>query len=597
MTAPRGWAIHQLVQFLSDVVPDDHLGEAADIERTMLLRGLERSAEALDAELGVIFGSEGLIASVGFGRAAVPDAQLRAAITEGDPSVDLDRIGLCRLVGVPFQDTPEVSLVLARVGDDEFTEDEVMLLRGLVRSLELSARVGRALQVERALREASEQQAAEALLDPLTRLPNRALFLDRLGNAVQRARRSGATVAVLYMDMDGFKDVNDSLGHAAGDDLLVAVGERVRDAVRAPDTVARLGGDEFGVLVESTAGEESIGAVADRIRRSLSAPVELQGRTVQASASIGIATSTAGAIQPGELLRNADLAMYEAKRRLPGTFAEFVPDMHSALVERLTIEQGLRDALARDELALEYQPVVALDTGVVCGLEALLRWDHPARGRLAPGEFIGVAEDSGLIAPIGEWVVATACRQLRTWRDEHDAADDVNIAVNVSARQLEDDRIVEVVEAALFDTEIPPHRLVLELTETALFSDRSADVLARLERLRELGVTLALDDFGTGHSSLTHLMRVPASILKIDRSFVASTDPRGHAAPITRSIVRLAQDLGLDAVAEGIETQAHVDAVRAAGCRFGQGYHFARPMRPEVIETTVFGRSVARVPA
>jgi diguanylate cyclase (GGDEF)-like protein len=593
MSAPRDWAIHQLVQFLSDVVPDDGPGTAPDVERTMLLRGLERSAEALDAELGVILGGEDVVAAVGFGRGAVPHAQLRAALGAADHTVELDGVGRCRILGVRFQDAPDVQVVLARVGDDEFSEDEIMLLRGLVRSLELSARIGRALQVERSLREASERQAAEALLDPLTSLPNRALFLDRLDVAVKRARRSGGTVAVLYMDMDGFKDVNDSLGHAAGDELLIAVSARVRDAVRAPDTVARLGGDELGILVESTGGDESISAVAERVARSLASPVHLQGRTMQPSASIGIATSIDGAVEPGDLLRNADLAMYEAKRRLPGSCAQFVPDMHSALVERLAIEEGLRAALERGELALEYQPVVELDTGAVCGLEALLRWDHPTRGRLAPGEFMVAAEDSGLIVPIGEWVVGTACRQLRDWRDGYEGASDLNVAVNVSARQLDDDRIVEVVERALLDTGLPARRLVLELTETALLSDRSADVLARLDRLRALGVTLALDDFGTGHSSLTHLMRVPASILKIDRSFVAQSDADGNATPITRSIVALAHDLGLDAVAEGIETEAHVQAVRSAGCRFGQGYHFARPMRPEAIEATVFARPLA----
>ena len=411
-----------------------------------------------------------------------------------------------------------------------------------------------------------------ALHDPLTGLANRTLLRDRAAHALALAARHAdgvRTSAMLLVDLDDFKHVNDSLGHGAGDALLVTVSRRLLAATRDSDTVARLGGDEFAVLLEEMAGPADATAVADRIVRAMRAPVSLDGKEVVIGASIGIAVAHDGdGVE--ELLRNADVALYEAKGRGKRGHATYAPGMHAAAMVRLELEADLRAALALGAFRLAYQPIVALDDGRVVGAEALLRWTRAGGEVVSPAVFIPVAEESGLIVPLGRWVLREACRQLAAWDATLVVGDrPLTLSVNLSPRQLHDPSLVDDVAAALGDFGVAPQRLVLEL--------------------KALGLRLALDDFGTGYSSLGHLRRFPVDVLKIDRTFVRELAPgadfgSGDAA-LVRAIVRMGDALGLRTVAEGIEHPSQVDALRALGCQFGQGFAYAPPLAPEAFAT------------
>ncbi|MFF5076852.1 putative bifunctional diguanylate cyclase/phosphodiesterase [Actinoplanes sp. NPDC000266] len=402
-----------------------------------------------------------------------------------------------------------------------------------------------------------ERLRHDAYHDALTGLVNRTLFRERLAEAAAQGE-----VAILFLDLDGFKEINDSLGHAAGDQLLVRVAERLR---AADPEVARLGGDEFAVIVSSGSPTD----VADRVLAAFEAPFVIDGREVHAGAGIGIASSV-DASDIEQLQRNADLAMYKSKDAGGGMWTAYHPSMHDELMRRVSLADDLRHALDRDELVLHYQPTVDMRTGAIVGFEALVRWQHPARGMVPPLDFIGVAESTGLIVPLGRWVMETACRQAVEWGGVH-------MAVNVSVRQFETGGLAGTVAAVLAGTGMPPHLLTLEMTESVLLTDTDEN-LARITELKALGVTLAMDDFGTGYSSLAYLRRFPMDVLKIDRSFVdrLGGDPADDA--MVQTIIRLAHRFGMRTVAEGIENAAQLAILRDMDCDYAQGFHLSRPL-------------------
>jgi diguanylate cyclase (GGDEF)-like protein len=419
----------------------------------------------------------------------------------------------------------------------------------------------------------------QALHDALTGLPNRALFTDRLQHALTQGRRRGTTCGVIFLDLDRFKTVNDSLGHAAGDELLVSVARRIDDSLRSADTAARLGGDEFAVLLEDLSDADEAVIVAQRISAALDAPVVVQGREVFVSASVGIACGRSGA---SELLRQADVAMYRAKAQGKGRHAVFEESMQAEVLDRLEIEADLVRAIQRGEIDVHYQPVIALDGQTLAGFEALARWHHPTRGLVPPPHFIPLAEDNGSIVALGRHVLRRACAQAARWLEEFPSQEPRIMSVNLSGRQLEDPAIVADVAGALADHGLPANALVLEITETVLMQDTEA-TLERLAALKALGVRLAVDDFGTGYSSLRYLRRFPIDILKMAKPFVDGLDDDEESRALARAIVDLAASLKLACIAEGIEVSHQATVLHELGCTLGQGFHFARPMPPEAL--------------
>jgi diguanylate cyclase (GGDEF)-like protein/PAS domain S-box-containing protein len=425
-------------------------------------------------------------------------------------------------------------------------------------------------------KELESQLVHEAFHDSLTNLANRALFTDRVEQALRRRDRNERPIAVLFLDLDGFKEVNDSRGHAVGDELLTQVADRLRASVRPQDTVARFGGDEFAILLEN--GSTDAEPVAGRVLEQVGAPVLVDGDELQVSASIGIAFGGPDAENAGQLLRNADLAMYRAKSAGAGRFALYHPEMHTALVDRLQLATDLRRGLEEGEFSLHYQPTIDLASGVITGFEALARWQHPSRGQIPPAEFIPLAESTGLIRTLGTYVLQEACRQLMEWAP--DERRPLTISVNVSARQLEQPEFLDLVAATLADSGLAAHRLCLEMTESVLMADTD-HVLVMLDGLKAMGVQLAIDDFGTGYSSLSYLHRFPFDVLKIDKSFVDRlANPSGEVT-LARAIVQLGHGLGVTTVAEGLEHFEQFLALRRIGCEVGQGFYFSRPVPAE----------------
>ncbi|WP_239147042.1 putative bifunctional diguanylate cyclase/phosphodiesterase [Paractinoplanes tereljensis] len=415
----------------------------------------------------------------------------------------------------------------------------------------------------------------QALHDGLTGLPNRKLFLDRLEHAISRARAAGESAAVLYLDLDGFKKVNDSLGHNAGDMLLRTTGDRLAGALRPHDTVARLGGDEFAVLLEG-ASAETVEQHTQACLDALNQPFVVHGRKAVVSVSIGVVPEIAGYGDAEEVLRNADVAMYAAKARGKGCFEIFESRMHEQLIDRLDSEARLRDAVHRGELRLHLQPVVALPGKRVGGVEALVRWQDPERGLQQPGSFIPLAEETGLIAEIDRWVLFEACMTVKRWQDLAPHASPAWVSVNLSAVELEIPDLTDRVAYALATTGLSPHCLVLELTETVLMRDLAVTA-ARLEELRELGVKIAIDDFGTGYSSLGYLRDIPVDVLKVDRSFITGLVGNQRQQELVSAVLQLGHTLGLKVVVEGIETEDQLELLGRMGCRYAQGYFLGRP--------------------
>ncbi len=432
--------------------------------------------------------------------------------------------------------------------------------------------------------------AHQAFHDPLTGLANQALFRDRLAMASARLARHGGMLAVMFIDLDDFKTVNDSLGHPAGDSLLVTVSERISSCLRPGDTAARLGGDEFAVLIDELHGPEDATGVAGRIVAVLQEPVMLSSTQVSAAASIGIAYGSA-ATGVDDLLRNADLAMYTAKAAGKNCYRAFAEEMHHAAVERLDVETRLRGAAERGELVVHFQPIFDLGSGAIAAMETLVRWEHPERGLLGPLSFIPFAEEGGLIDEIGQHVLRVGIDEAVRWARQV-GVEAPAVTVNISPRQLVDPAMAERVEMVLHRSGLQPAQLILEITEGALMKDPVA-VNESLQRLSRLGVRLAVDDFGTGYSSLAYLQRFPIDVLKIDGSFI-SEDLAGSQSSLARAIVQISHALGLVPIAEGVETEEQVDALMGFGCNMAQGYHLGRPVDAEAALAMVLGAARSR---
>ena len=432
-------------------------------------------------------------------------------------------------------------------------------------------------------RSISEQKRTQALIrwqaynDPLTRLPNRAFFQQALEDAISL----GAPFSVVFVDLDQFKHVNDSLGHAAGDTLLQEVTARFERCLAAEDILARMGGDEFTLLLPEDSAEDKAAALLE----ALTPPLLIEGHELHTAASIGISRFPSDGSDAETLLRCADLALYQAKERGRNQYQLFSPALIEAAHERLTLENSLRKAIERDELILLYQPQVSLMTGEIIGTEALVRWQHPDMGLIAPGRFIPLAEETGLIVPLGKWVLRTACRQAAAWERE---GRNLRLSVNLSARQLEEDSLVAVVRTTLQETNLSPCLLDLELTESALVAQGEA-VAARLAAVRALGVRISIDDFGTGYSSLAYLRRFPLDTLKVDRSFVVGLSGMDCQArqdqAVVQAIISMAHALDLEVVAEGVETAAQRETLRRLGCDYMQGFLYSPPVTPECLKS------------
>jgi diguanylate cyclase (GGDEF)-like protein len=671
-SAGATWSTGQLAEFVAA------MSASADVA-VARQSAVERAAEAFGAEAGAIIAGDVALASIGFPHDGVPHAALAAAAAHGD-ALDVPGVGACEILAAPV-DAATVLLV-ARDPEEEFTHEEMSLLRAMGRVLSLSLRTLAVLEDQRergallerltevqrsvvdcddlpdtlsaiargaatllgaeaagvrldgrlaawhgptdrppvlaaalhdeqgpqggtlvvapradgrpyadserdvlrafaehtslALTNARNHASAvhRALHDPLTGLANRALFRERLDHALARCSRLDKDVAVLFVDVDDFKAVNDQLGHAHGDELLLALADRLRTVLRAEDTPARLGGDEFAVLIEDVTDAAEAVQVAERLLVELERPVRIAGQDVTVGASVGIAT---GRRSGDDLLRNADFAMYQAKADGRGHYALFEADMHAAALRRLSLTADLRRALDRDELFLHYQPIVRVRTGEICGVEALVRWRHPEHGVIPPGDFIPLAEQQRLIVPIGRWVLQEACREGAAW---HRRWPELRVGVNVSGVQMADPALVEDIEAALADSGMAPECLVLELTETVLMQDVEATA-ERLHRIRRLGPEISVDDFGTGYTSLQYLQHFPIDSMKVARTFIDGLDGTTDRSKLARAIVDLGLSLGMIVIGEGVERPEQLAALNALGCDFAQGFLLARPMPAE----------------
>ena len=466
----------------------------------------------------------------------------------------------------------------------------------LSRGLAVRGPDGRALRMAGSLTDITHDKVA----DPLTGLPNRLLFLDRLARVLERSKRDpGGLFAVLFLDLDRFKVINDSLGHLVGDLLLVAVSRRLEGCVRSSDTVARLpekstlarlGGDEFTLLLEDIRGVDNAVTVAQRIQQALTAPFQLHGTEVYTSASIGIAVGPADYLHPGDVLRDADAAMYSAKSRGKARWELFDAAMRERALARLQLDTDMRRGLERGEFCLHYQPILALAGDHLAGFEALVRWEHPQRGLLGPADFIPIAEETGLIVPLGWWVLRESCRQMKEWQATFPCDPPLRISVNLSSKQFLQLDLATEIKRLLGDVGLDPRCLKLEITESAIMDDPDS-ASKMLAELRALGIQVCIDDFGTGYSSLNYLHRFAVDTLKIDRSFIQQMDGAEENLQIVQSIICLAHNLSIDVIAEGVETEAQRSRLAALSCEYGQGYYFSRPIDSATAQKLLAGRA------
>jgi diguanylate cyclase (GGDEF)-like protein/PAS domain S-box-containing protein len=491
--------------------------------------------------------------------------------------------GISSGIAVPLPATPNVFGVLSVQATlpHQFNYEDAVFLRAIASILASAI----------ARRQTEEKIRHQALHDALTALPNRVLLEDRLARALATARRHGRALAVLFLDLDHFKRVNDGLGHTTGDQVLLAVAQRLSGSLRSEDTLARFGGDEFVVLLPEIQDDQGWRVVVERIREALRAPLNVDGRQIKASVSIGVAIG--GARAPSKdaqaLIRDADLAMYAAKQSGPGREMVFAQEMYHAAVQRLDLLGDLHRALEDQQFSAHYQPIVSLAHETIVGLEALVRWEHPEHGLLPPSTFLPLAEETGLMVDLGRFVLREACRNLRRWQLADPRWEELYMSVNLSTREVHDPDLVNSVKEVLEETGVTPQSLVLEITEGVLL-ETDDEAIDRLKALNALGVRLAVDDFGTGYSALSYLQRFPMDILKIDKSFIDQLGEHDGQARLVNGIIELARGVNLQTVAEGIETSQQADALRGMHAGLGQGFHFARPLRPEDVDSVLGAR-------
>ena len=452
---------------------------------------------------------------------------------------------------------------------------------------ELNKHIAEQERISAQLQESKDHFRHAAFHDALTSLPNRTLLTENLKFVIERAKQhEDYQFAVLFLDLDRFKNVNDSLGHSIGDQLLIAMARRLEHCIRESDMVSRLGGDEFAILLDGISNSGDATNMAKRIQAKLESPFNLSGHEVFTTTSIGIALSSTGYDHPEAMLRDADTAMYRAKAQGKACYELFDKGMHTRAVYLLQMENDLRRALEREEFCVHYQPIVNLDNGQLAGFEALIRWQHPEKGFISPGDFISLAEDTGLVIPLGMWVLKTACQQLARWQWQSHSNRHLFMSVNLSSKQTSQTDLVGEIRAVLKETHVDPSHLKLEITESAVMDDAEKTVQL-LRRLKALGVQISIDDFGTGYSSLGYLHRFPVDTLKIDRSFVSRIGEAAENLEIVRTIISLAENMGMDVVAEGVETLAQFSQLRTLKCQYGQGYLFARPVDAESIDAWI----------
>jgi diguanylate cyclase (GGDEF)-like protein len=520
----------------------------------------------------------------GVGGRAVSEAQLVIADdyrTDAHPLDAFVERGLHTAMAAPvYRDGKVAGSLLVASYDPErhYTENEREMLLAFAEHTSLALNDASALD---AVNQAYADALHRATHDELTGLPNRSLVIDRLANAMMRAARGNKQVCVLFIDVDRFKGINDSLGHSIGDEVLVRVSDRLRNAVRPGDTVGRLSGDEFVVVCEDIDTTAAV-HVAERVADDVSAPIKLYGRDLVLTVSVGVATACKQS-SAEDVLRDADVAMYRAKERGRARIEVFDENIRAQMLARIEMEHALRRAVSAGELRLHYQPVIDAESGLLVSVEALVRWQHPEFGLLAPDLFVPLAEDAGLIVPLGRWVIEEACRQLALWRAERSPLGAARVAVNLSARQFADAGLVDLISNALSAFRLPGSSFGFEITESVLMDE--ADVTVEtLRRLKDLGVHLAIDDFGTGYSSLSYLQSFPVDTVKIDRSFVQRIGDDGANDVIVSAVISLAEALGLDTVAEGVETAEQLDRLRALNCKMVQGYLFGAPKPPAALQ-------------
>ena len=592
----ESWSTQQLAEFVAFVSGSNDEAEACQ-------RAVERAAEALEAEVCALVRGDQLLAGIGFPDGSPPTAEEMKAIAQRPERRELANLGPLWTITTAL-DEPSDALLLGRMGEEGFSQEEADLLRGMGRVLALTLRMLRTLDHERDLRRASQREvrqrkkierelAHQALHDPLTDLPNRNLLRDRAVRSIQRPSGSSWLIGALLIDIDHFKLVNESVGHAGGDELLMTLADRWRESLSDDDfqrygsTVARTGGDEFVVLCENLASEHDALAIAQRLQVALQAPFNIGGEELSVTASIGIAMSEVCPAKDGAqaaadaLLRSADVAMSKAKETGRNRYEVFDEEMRLRLLERMRIESELRAAIELGQLRLLYQPVVSVDDTSIVTVEALVRWNHPERGMLGPVAFIPIAEQSDLIVSLGQWVIEEACAQLRQWEKENPDASRLRVSVNVSARQLTP-ALVDSLAAALERAEVKPERIALEVTESLLIeqAESSGTVLAAL---KELGVGIVLDDFGTGYSSLSYLKSLPLDQIKLDRSFISSLVEDPRSAKIVSATIEMARALGMSVVAEGVETSEQLKVLQRLRCDYAQGFYFSLPEPPRAI--------------
>lgn len=508
-----------------------------------------------------------------------------------------DKVKAFTVGGVDYITKPfQVEEVLVRVKHQLALQTAIAEIHRLNSELEQKVQE-RTIQLERLISELNQEITKhkqtqkrlfhQALHDALTGLPNRNLLMEHLQKALQRSQRNqNYLFAVLFIDLDRFKIINDSLGHAVGDRFLVAIASLLKKCSRDVDTVARLSGDEFAILLDDLKDSNEAIAIAERLLEKLTSPIYLDERKVFTGASIGIALGSPTYQSGVELLRDADIAMYRAKAQGKGHYALFDREMYAQTLHLSQLETDLRFALERQEFILHYQPIISLKTGRIEGFEALLRWQHPEKGLIFPGDFIAIAEDTGLIVPIGEWVLQEACQKLWTWQEKFPSASSVQISVNLSSRQIKQFDFVDKLAKILSDTGLNGQNLRLELTETMLM-ERGEKTIELLCGIKAQNVQLSIDDFGTGYSSLSYLHRFPIDALKIDRSFVSLIDAEGKNGEIVKTIITLAHSLGIKAIAEGVETPHQLTHLRNLGCQAAQGYFFAKPVNLQLAESII----------